>query len=127
VAALSFCCQRICSVRWLTWALVRGQAWQGATDQVPYGIVASGLATAPAEAVACCHNWSWLTERHLGVASAPLSSGRGSIPPHSSSESCRVTLVTRPEADAAEAGSRTSSDSGFYRLEASFLASTFAS
>lgn len=82
---------------------------------MPCGIVASGPAMAPAEAIACCHNWSWLTKRHLGVASAPLRSGRGSILHHSSSASCRVTLVTRLEADAAEAGSRTSSDSGFYR------------
>lgn len=98
---------------------MREQAWLGAIGQVPYGIVASGLVMVPPEPVAYLfyyfRNSSWLTKHHLGAASAPRSSALGSILRHSSSVSCRVTRVTQLEADAAEAGLRTSSDSGFYR------------
>ena len=79
------------------------------------GIVASGLAMAPPELVACSHNSSWLTEHRLGAASVPRSSGPRSTLLHSNSSSCRVTLVRQLDAGAAGVGSRTSSDSGFYR------------
>jgi len=83
---------------------VTHQAWQGALKRVPCGTVASGLVMEPPEASAYFRNSSLQTEHHPEAASAPPRLARGLLLLHSSSVSCRGSLVTQPEANAAEVG-----------------------